>query len=310
MANRPLSKVAPDWWDYTTLDPELLSDAARLTAADFPGLARSGFAIRFYDTIEDFYLAEALEYITAWRQATPERPAGICGPIGPTEQLPLVARLVNELELDLRHAHFWGMDEWAIDGREVSEDFPLSFAKADLDLCFNRIRPELRMPKANLHFPAASAAAYTASYDAARCVVMQGGQGEVKHWAFNDPPRRQGAYRDAPPSPAEYRKLGTRLVELHPMTLIQNARTSGGGVVSNIPTHAISVGPLETWKAEKVSIWHAGCHDNPFGLRLTTLMISKKLPDSAVPMSLLAEHPNVQFNFLRSGIGVCETEMH
>ena len=77
----------------------------------------------FYDTLEDFYLAEALEYITAWRQATADRPAGICGPIGPTEQLPLVARLVNELELDLRHCHFWGMDEWAIDGRDVPKIF-------------------------------------------------------------------------------------------------------------------------------------------------------------------------------------------
>lgn len=307
---RRTSKVAPDWWDYTTLDQEILDDAARLTAADLAALERPGFAIRFYDTIEDFYLAEALEYITAWQQATADRPAGICGPIGPTEQLPLVARLVNELNLNLRHCHFWGMDEWAIDGREAPESFSLSFARADKELCFNRIRPELRMPESQLHFPAADATAYSRSYDEARCVVMQGGQGEVKHWAFNDPPRRTGKYQDQPPTPAEYRALGTRLVELHPMTLIQNARTSGGGVVSNIPTHAISVGPVETWKAEKVSIWHAGCHDNPFGLRLTTLMISKHLADSAVPMSLLADHPNVQFNFLRSGIGECHAEMH
>ena len=104
---------------------------------------------------------------------------------------------------------------------------------------------------------------------------MQGGQGEVKHWAFNDPPRRAGAYKDAPPSPAEFRKLETRIVELHPMTLIQNARTSGGGVVQNVPSQALSVGPAETWKAEKVSIWQAGSHDNPFGMRLTTLMIAK-----------------------------------
>ena len=307
---RPESYVAPGWWDYTTLDPAVLNDAARLSADDLLGLARDGFAVKFYDTVEDFYLAEALEYITAWRQATADRPAGICGPIGPTEQLPLVARLVNELELDLRHAHFWGMDEWAIDGREMSEDFPLSFARADKELCFNRIHPRLRMPEANLHFPALDSRTYIRSYDEVRCVVMQGGQGEVKHWAFNDPPRRAGPHVDAPPSPAEYRRLGTRLVELHPMTIIQNARTSGGGVVSNIPTHAISVGPVETWKAEKVSIWHAGVHDNPFGLRLTTLMISKRIPDSAVPMSLLADHPNVQFNFLRSGIGECQTEMH
>lgn len=307
---RPLSKVAPDWWDYTTLDPALLDDAARLSADDLLGLTRDGFAVKFYDTLEDFYLAEALEYITAWRQATPDRPAGICGPIGPTEQLPLVARLVNELELDLRHAHFWGMDEWAIDGREASEDFPLSFAKADKDLCFNRIRPEFRIPEANLHFPGIESSAYTQSYDQIRCVVMQGGQGEVKHWAFNDPVRRAGKYQDAPPSPEEYRQLGTRLVDLHPMTIIQNARTSGGGVVTGVPTQAITVGPRETWKAEKVSIWHAGNHDNPFGLRLTTLMIAKRLPDSAVPMSLLADHPNVQFNFFRPGIGTCETEMH
>ena len=57
-------------------------------------------------------------------------------------------------------------------------------------------------------------------------------------------------------------------------------------------------------------IWHAGNHDNPFGQRLTTLMISKRHPDSAVPMSLLADHPNVQFNFFRGGIGSCQVEMH
>lgn len=307
---RPLSKISRDWWDYTTLDREILDDAAKLSADDLLKLSRPGFTVKFYDTIEDFYLAEALEYITAWRQATPDKPAGICGPIGPTEQLPLVARLVNELELDLKHCHFWGMDEWVVDGREAPEDFALSFAKADMELCFNRIRPELRMSRENIHFPKADPREYVASYDLARCVVMQGGQGEVKHWAFNDPPKREGKYVDAPPSPAEYRQLSTRIVDLHPMTIIQNARTSGGGVVTNVPTQAISVGPRETWRAEKVSIWHAGNHDNPFGQRLTTWMISKKIPDAAVPMSLLADHPNVQFNFLRSGIGSCEAEMH
>jgi len=307
---RPLSKVAPEWWDYTTLDRAILDDAARLTAEDLLGLARPGFKVVFYDTLDDFYLAEALEYITAWRQATEASPAGICGPIGPTEQLPLVARLVNELELDLRHAHFWGMDEWVIDGKEAPVEHPLSFRRADMELCFNRIRPDLRMPEANLHFPAADLTAYKESWNRARCMVMQGGQGEVKHWAFNDPPRRAGVYRDQPPSPAEFRKLETRIVELHPMTLIQNARTSGGGVVQNVPSQALSVGPAETWKAEKVSIWQAGNHDNPFGMRLTTLMIAKHLPDAAVPMSLLADHPNVQFNFYRHGIGSTSAEMH
>jgi glucosamine-6-phosphate deaminase len=307
---RPISKVAPEWWDYTTLDREILDDAARLQADDLLQLARPGFSVKFYDTLEDFYLAEALEYITAWKQASESRPAGICGPIGPTEQLPLVARLVNALEIDLRHAHFWAMDEWVVDGVDVPVTHPLSFQKADRDLLFDRIRPDLRMPEANLHFPSTDLEAYRASWEQARCVVMQGGQGEVKHWAFNDPPRRTGPYTEQPPAPEEYRRLPTRVVDLHPITLIQNARTSGGGVVQNVPSQALTVGPLETWKAEKVSIWQAGTHDNPFGMRLTTLMISKGIADSAVPMSLLADHPNVQFNFYRPGIGVCEAEMH
>lgn len=302
--------LARDWWDFTTLDDQILDDAARLTPDDMLQLSRDGFRVVFYDTLEDFYLAEALEYINAWKQATAGSPAGICGPIGPTEQLPLVARIVNELKLDLTNAHFWGMDEWYVDGKEVDPDHPLSFEKADRELCFNRIDPSLRMPESNMHFPKADLSEYVNSWDQIRCVVMQGGQGDTKHWAFNDPVKREGKFEDAPPSPEEFRKLSARVVDLHPVTCMQNARTSAGGVVTGVPMQAITVGPVQTWKAEKVSIWQAGTHDNPFGQRLTAFMISKRLTDSSVPMSLLADHPNVQFNYYRGGIGVCETEMH
>jgi glucosamine-6-phosphate deaminase len=307
---RSTSKVAPEWWDYTTLDAELLADAAKLTAKDLLQLARPGFKVEIIDTLEEFYLAEAMEYVDAWRAATASHPAGICGPIGPTEQLPLVARIVNSLGLNLKHAHFWGMDEWVENGKPVSRDHPLSFARADMELCFNRIARKLRMPNENLRFPTGDLTAYSRSYDQVRCVVMQGGQGEVKHWAFNDPPRRAGKFKNAPPSPAEYSKLSTRVTELHPMTVIQNARTSGGGYVAAVPTHAATVGPVETFMAEKVSIWHAGTHDNPFGQRLTALMISRKIRDSAVPMSLLADHPNVHFHYYRAGIGTVAAQMH
>jgi glucosamine-6-phosphate deaminase len=308
---RKLSMLAPEWWDFTTLDDELLNDAANLTPDDMLALSREGFKVVFYDTLEDFYLAEALEYITSWEQATESNPAGICGPIGPTEQLPLVARLVNELQLDLTNAHFWGMDEWVVDWKEMDASHPLSFEKADRELCFDRIDNKLRIPESNLHFPKADSSKYINSWDnGIRCIVMQGGQGDVKHWAFNDPVKREGQYKDAPPTPEEFRKLSTRVVDLHPITCMQNARTSAGGVITGIPTKAITVGPVETWKAEKVSIWQAGTHDNPFGQRLTALMIGKKIMDSAVPMSLLADHPNVQFNYYRGGIGRCGTEMH
>ena len=308
---RKLSAIAPDWWDYTTLDNELIADAARLTPQQMLKLSRPGFRVVMYDTLEEFYLAEALEYINAWKQATADNPVGICGPIGPTEQLPLVARLVNDLGMDVRNGHFWGMDEWVLDGREVPVNHPLSFERCDRELCFNRIDRKLRMPDSHLHFPKADTREYRRSWTSGvRCAVMQGGQGDVKHWAFNDPPRRRGPYKDNPPPPEEYRKLTTRVVDLHPLTVAQNARTSGGGNIALVPTQAVSVGPVETWQAEKVSIWQAGRHDNPFGQRLTCLMISKRIVDTAVPMSLLADHPNVQFNYYRGGLGTCDVEMH
>lgn len=310
MPRKP-SMLAPNWWDYTTLDDQILNDAAKLTAGDILELSREGFQVHFYDTLEEFYLAEALEYITAWKQATDSNPAGICGPIGPTRQLPLVARMVNELQLDLSNAHFWGMDEWYLDGKEVDTTHPLSFEKADRELCFNRIDKKLRMPESNLHFPKADTSNYIRSWETGiRCAVMQGGQGDVKHWAFNDPFKREGRYKNEPPSPEEFRELSTRVVDLHPVTCMQNARTSAGGIVTGIPAKAITVGPVQTWKAEKVSIWHAGNHDNPFGQRLTALMIGKKIMDSSVPMSLLADHPDVQFNYYRGGLGTCEIEMN
>lgn len=305
---RAVSKVAPGWWDYTTLDDELLADAARLTPNELQQLSRDGFEVTIYDTLEEFTCAEALEYVRVWQQATADDPVGICGPIGPTEQLPLVARIVNALDVKLHHAHFWGMDEWIENDAPVPVDHPLSFAKADMELCFNRIRRDLRMPPANIHFPT-DLESYSRSYDQVRCLVMQGGQGEVKHWAFNDPPKREGRWQHEPPPPQEYRRLKTRIVDLHPMTVIQNARTSGGGYVPQVPTRAATVGPVETWKADCVSIWHPGHHDNPFGIRLSALMISKRLPDTSVPMSLLADHPNVRFNYFRGGIGTVEADL-
>jgi len=47
------------------MEPDILADAARINEHKLEGLSRPGFTIHFYDTIQEFYAAEALEYIDA-----------------------------------------------------------------------------------------------------------------------------------------------------------------------------------------------------------------------------------------------------
>ena len=258
--SRPLSKVAPGWWDYTTLDEELL---ARRRAAHRQTMSPGsrGPASRWCSTTR----SRTSTWPRRWSTSTPggsrppDNPAGICGPIGPTEQLPLVARLVNELEFDLSQRPFLGHGRV---GRRAERrcrcEPPALLRRADRELCFDRIRPELRMPEANLHFPTGDLDAYSRSYDEVRCVVMQGGQGEVKHWAFNDPLAAEGAYSDdaalagrVPQADDAGRRPAPD--DDHPERphLRRGQRLHGAD-------QAATVGPVETWKAEKVSIWQAG----------------------------------------------------
>lgn len=72
-----------------------------------------------------------------------------------------MARIVNAIGLKLHDCHFWGMDEWVEGGKPVAVDHPLSFAKADLEMCFNRIDKKLRMPDSHLHFPTGDLKAYS-----------------------------------------------------------------------------------------------------------------------------------------------------
>jgi glucosamine-6-phosphate deaminase len=310
---RKLSHIAPDWWDYSTLDASLIQDAARLTERDLRQLSRPGFKVVMHDTLEEFYLAQAMEYLHAWRQSTADNPTGICGQVGPTEHFPLIARLINELGLMIKDAHYWGAGEWvdAETKKEVGIEHSLSHERAARDLCFDRMQKKLMMPDAQIHFPKADTTAYGKSWHAGvRCIVMQTGQADIKTWAFNEPLKRAGKHKNDPATAADYRKLTTRLVDLHPVTQAQAARTSAGGNISLVPRMAVTVGPKETWLAEKISTWQAGKHDNPLGQRLTALMISKRIVDTSVPMSLLADHSNVQFNYYRGGIGECLIEMH
>ena len=103
----------------------------------------------------------------------------------------------------------------------------------------------------------------------------------------------------------------TRVTDLHPMTVIQNARTSGGGYVPQVPTPSRdrrAGGDLEGRERldlapgpSRQSVRHAADRADDRQARAR---------QSACPCRCLADHPNVQFNYYRGGIGTVEAEMH
>ncbi|MCS1411655.1 MAG: hypothetical protein M2R45_04856 [Verrucomicrobia subdivision 3 bacterium] len=133
------------------------------------------------------------------------------------------------------------------------------------------------------------------------------GAGGCEALGFQRSIASKSEYKKTPPPARDYRRLATRVVNLHPLTIAQNARpSSGGGNISLVPTKAIRVGPEETWKADKVSIWHAGARGNAFGQRLTTLMITKRLIDSSVLMSLLGTTRMCSSIFIAEGLAIAK----
>jgi len=48
----------------------------------------------------------------------------VCGPIGPRNSCPWW-RAGQRTGIESPPLHFWGMDEWVVDGKEVGIDFPL-----------------------------------------------------------------------------------------------------------------------------------------------------------------------------------------
>ena len=75
-------------------------------------------------------------------------------PVGPTNQYPILADMVNRLNVSLKNVHFFNMDEYMISEKEVIDPKnPMSFQYRMNTEFYDRVDPELVMPKCQRHFP-------------------------------------------------------------------------------------------------------------------------------------------------------------
>ena len=75
-------------------------------------------------------------------------------PVGPTNQYPILADMVNRLNVSLKNVHFFNMDEYMWDPTTViAKDDPMSFHGRMQREFYDRVKPELVMPESQRHFP-------------------------------------------------------------------------------------------------------------------------------------------------------------
>jgi glucosamine-6-phosphate deaminase len=220
--------------------------------------ANPQFRITLVDDAREFYTRFAADFVGRIRAASEEdRPFVAILPVGPMPQYEIAAEMINAERLSLRHVHTFNMDEYANeDGVTAPLSWPGSFQRAMFAGFFDRIDHELRPPEAQIHFPTQDAIGdYSARLDAlGGADVCYGGIGWSGHIAFWEP--QLGAEFEGDFD--AWKAAGARLVELHPMTVMQNALHSFGSDWSWVPPKANTIGPREVLGARHRSFWLDG----------------------------------------------------
>jgi len=248
------------------------------------------FHIAVIDERQSFYQAFAddlLGRIRATRDAGV--PLVLILPCGPVPQYLIAARAINQERLSLRHVHTFNMDEYADEfGRTAPITWPGSFQRAMWSSFFGLIDEELRPLDENIHFPTTEALpSFSARIeDLGGADVVYGGIGWGGHIAFWEPQLGLEFHGDL----AAYRRAGARTVELHPMTIMQNALHSFGGDWSWVPPKAATIGPREILGAHHRSFWLDGDLGGGYSWqRFIARLVAHGPVSEFVPGSLLQE---------------------
>ena len=273
-------------------DREACERVRAIRRGDLTAHASPDFRIAVVDSAADFYRAFAEDIVSRIRQAREEggRFVGIF-PVGPMPQYRIAARLINAFGISMQHVHTFNMDEYANeDGVTAPLSWPGSFQRAMWERFFELIDPELRPPAEQIHFPTREAIRdYSARIeDLGGADVCYGGIGWCGHIAFweADLGFEFGDDLEA------YKQAGPRIVELTPMTIMQNALHSFSGDWSWVPPKAATIGPAQIMGARERSFWLDGSFGGGVSWqRFIARLCAHGRVNTLVPGSLLQTAP-------------------
>ena len=205
-------------------------------------------------------------------------------PVGPTDQYPILAQLVNQLRVSLKNVWFFNMDEYMISPtEELDRNSKMSFHKRMNTEFYDRVDKDLIMPESQRLFPeAGKETKYDELIEKLGGVdLCLGGLGINGHLAFNEPAE------DNMPA-EEYAKLGTRVLSISRETRTINAYGYQRGDLRGMPEYCITIGMKQILGARKIYI--ALNRDWQHGIVKHVLYDE---PQSSIPATLLQKASNV-----------------
>ena len=256
------------------------------------------FKIAILDDPARFYSRFALDIVTRITDAAKAgKKCVLILPVGPVPQFAIAAEMINRLEISCRHLVTYNMDEYADDsGKTAPADWEGSFATAMRQSFFAQIREDLRPLDENIHFPTDKNIEdyHKMIEDDGGADCCYGGIGWCGHIAFWESHLGLEYKGDL----AAYKQAHGRVVELNPMTIMQNALHSFGGDWSWVPPKAATIGPREILGARDRSFWLDG--DQGGGVswqRFISRLVAHGPVNELVPGSILQE-TNCSYTFL------------
>lgn len=216
------------------------------------------FRISVINERDEFYSAFANDLVGRIETTRDEgRDCVLILPVGPVPQFVKAAEIINARRLTLHHVHTFNMDEYADEnGVTAPPAWEGSFQRTMLKVFFDLIDEELRPPREQIHFPTTDNVEVYGEQIAelGGAEACYGGIGWCGHIAFWE--SHLGHEFDGDLS--AFRRASSRIVELHPMTVMQNALHSFGGDWSSVPPKAATIGPAEILGARHRSFWLDG----------------------------------------------------
>jgi glucosamine-6-phosphate deaminase len=183
--------------------------------------------------------------------ATNERTVMIV-PVGPTDQYPILAELINRLHVSLRSVYFFNMDEYlSTTDQRIPDDDTMSFHGRMKREFYDRVSPELVMPENQRIFPEPGG---EAEFDrmleelggADACF---GGLGINGHVAFNEAAETGDSI-----TAEEFANLPTRVIRVSRETRTINAYGYKRGDLQSMPDWGVTVGMKAILKSKRIYI--------------------------------------------------------